>query len=190
MKLFNLVYNRPSSFREQARKFRMDLNLDLEDEHKALFDFDSLCQAFAPSRFDQIFRGVSAQASVDGHRDDIQVLLDDFKPITVECEDLADVGFASLLLRDSESAFVSQLDFVNRICKSEFGKDVFLQDVRSSSEGHVIEISKLQSWKGRHQSCGFASRLSWIDFMDGGELLFVPCACLNIDLVWMTLKFC
>ena len=84
---------------------------------------------------------------------------------------------------------ILNLEFINEIRKSEFGNDVFMQDDCSYSKGHVVEIAKIQTWMNRHYSSGLAARLNWINFLDGDELLYVPCSCLNLDVVWMTLKF-
>ena len=45
---------------------------------------------------------------------------------------------------------ISHLEFINEICKSEFGNDVFMQDDCSYSKGHVVEIAKIQTWMNRH----------------------------------------
>ncbi len=110
MNLFNLSYNRPSSFKEQARKFRMGLNQNFTEECRESFDFDSLCQAFAPANFDRVFHGVSRGVVCEKQRTDIQELLEAFKPVSVEYDGGANIGFASLLLRDNETAFISHLE--------------------------------------------------------------------------------
>ena len=191
LKLFNLQYNRPSAFGDRVSKFHMDINYDELNKcgtSQDVLNFPELCQAFAPAIWDRVFHGFSDRfENVEFPNSDFAKLYGAFKPVEMNFGAGSNIGFAALLLTGDDKAFFSSLDFINDVCKGEFGDDVFLQDDPHISKGHVITVRELQEWT-QHLSGKFAMNLRWLDFIDRDELFFIPCAFLSPEVVWTFLK--
>ena len=191
LKLFNLQYNRPSAFGDRVSKFHMDINNDELNKcgtSQDVLNFPELCQAFAPAIWDRVFHGFSDRfENVEFPNSDFAKLYGAVKPVEMNFGAGSNIGFAALFLTSDDKAFFSSLDFINDVCKGEFGDDVFLQDDPHISKGHVITVRELQEWT-QHLSGKFAMNLRWLDFIDRDELFFIPCAFLSPEVVWTFLK--